>query len=712
VDGTVRRAELTGTDRVPLVRLWFNRHDTLKGGRRLLDAVRALPRAQFDGEAQCWVVSATGRDPDRLLQRWGFEIDLEAEDPSLAGVQSLGEVFDPLLRLSAKQPGVVLVRPRLAGFARTLELLGPGARWDKATQRFEVPVADLVDDDGDPLPGLVYGRGIVQEARRRLAEPKPPREAAVLASVTSMGDAPGAAAALVDAVGDVPDWFGLDLYGYQRTGAIAAAAGLAQLGDEPGLGKTRTALAAAAIRGVERLLVVSPPVMLSGWEREATLSRAAGVGGRLPGAEVVVITPRRKEPDLPRRGVVIVSDSLLASREALAKRIRLWAPDGLIVDEVHRLKTWDSARGRVVRAVAEAVGDGPRLAISGTPLFANPVELASTLAITGQLDPVFGGMGRFCAAFARQNKYKAWVARKRELPRLRSMLDQYVWVRRHKEDVLTDLPAKSRREMVVDVDLSGFRAAHREVTEVVEGWVEEFLSAHGRLPEAADIAEYARDSIGLTSQLRKAAGLAKVDAATEYIVDWVASNETTLDEQGRTVYDRPLVVWTHHRVVSTAMAEAVPDAVGGARVIMGGISKAEQASIVDDFQAGLVPVLVASITAAGVGITLTRSSDALFVETDWTPALVLQAEDRTHRVTQTRPVTLTTMVAPGTLDEQVQKVLAAKAKVLEPLLGEGQDVSVIDTDDEDELTAPAEIVFDIADRLVVKRRRSRLSRAA
>src|SRR5690606_27099317 len=218
-----------------------------------------------------------------------------------------------------------------------------------------------------------------------------------------------------------------------------------------------------------------------------------------------------------------------------------------------------------------------------------------------------------------------------------------------------------------------------------EGWVEEFLSAHGRLPEAADIAEYARDSIGLTSQLRKAAGLAKVDAATEYIVDWVASNETTLDEQGRTVYDRPLVVWTHHRVVSTAMAEAVPDAVGGARVIMGGISKAEQVSIVDDFQAGLVPVLVASITAAGVGITLTRSSDALFVETDWTPALVLQAEDRTHRVSQTRPVTLTTMVAPGTLDEQVQKVLAAKAKMLEPLLGEGQDVSVIDTDDEDEL---------------------------
>lgn len=708
-----RTAELMGTDRVPVLRLRFNPQDTLKGGRRLLEAVKALPGRRFDSDEACWDVTGTGRDPDRLLSRWGFDVDLDAEDPSLEGVESLGELFDPLLRLSARQPGVVLVRPRLAGYEKALELLGPGARWDKATSRFEVLVADLVDEHGDPKPGLVYGPGIVDEANRRLNAPKPPREAAVLASVTSLDEAPERALRLVQDVGDVPVWFGLDLYPYQRVGAIAAAAGLSQLGDEPGLGKTRQSLGAAAVRGVDRLLIVSPPVMLSAWEREVTESRVAGVGGRLDGAEVVVINPRRKEPDLPARGVVIVSDSLLASRGPLAKRIRLWAPDGLIVDEVHRLKSFDSARGRAVRAMAELVGDGPRLAISGTPLFANPVELANTLAITGQLDPVFGGMGRFCEDFARQNRFKAWVARKRELPRLRGLLDRHVWVRRSKEQVLKDMPAKTRHQMLVDVDLSGFRAAHREVTQVIKDWVEDFLGEMGRLPDDDDIGEYARDSIGLTSQLRKAAGLAKVEAATEYVVDWVRSNETSTDEQGRTVYARPLVVWTHHRVVSEAMAASVPDAVGGARVIMGGIGQAEQARIVDDFQAGLVPVLVASITAAGVGITLTRGSDALFVETDWTPALVLQAEDRNHRIGQSRPVSLTTMVAPGTLDEQVQKVLAAKAKVLEPLLGQGQDVSVLDTDHDDH-TAPAQIVYEIAAGIVSKARRggSRLSRAA
>lgn len=696
-----------------MLRLRFNPQDTLNGGRRLLEAVKALPGRRFDPDGPCWEVTATGRDPDRLLSRWGFDVDLDAEDPSLAGVQSLSELFDPLLRLSSKQPGVVLVRTRLAGYEKTLELLGSGARWDKATSRFEVPVADLVDEHGEPRPGLVYGPGIVEEANRRLSAPKPPPGAALLAAATSLDEAPEEALRLVDRVGDVPDWFGLDLYGYQRVGAIAAAAGLFQLGDQPGLGKTRQALGAAAVRGVERLLIVSPPVMLTQWEREVLGSKVAGVGGRLGGAEVVVINPRRKEPDLPPRGVVIVSDSLLASREALAKRIRLWRPDGMVVDEVHRLKTYDSARGRAVRAIAELVGEGPRLAISGTPLFANPVELANTLAITGQLDPVFGGMGRFCDDFARQDRFKAWVARKRELPRLREMLDQHVWVRRQKEQVLKDLPAKTRHQMLVDVDLSGFRAAHREVTQVVKDWVEDFLNEMGRLPDDDDIGEYARDSIGLTSQLRKAAGLAKVEAATEYVVDWVRSNETSTDEQGRTVYARPLVVWTHHRVVSEAMAASVPEAIGGARVIMGGIGQTEQARIVDDFQAGLVPVLVASITAAGVGITLTRGSDALFVETDWTPALVLQAEDRLHRVSQTKRVSLTTMVAPGTLDEQVQKVLADKAKILEPLLGAGQDVSVLDTDHDDH-TAPAQIIYEIAAGIVAKARKggSRLSRAA
>ena len=86
-------------------------------------------------------------------------------------------------------------------------------------------------------------------------------------------------------------------------------------------------------------------------------------------------------------------------------------------------------------------------------------------------------------------------------------------------------------------------------------------------------------------------------------------------------------------------------------------------------------MLVAQIAAAGVGLTLTRASTALFVETDWTPALVVQAEDRIHRISQTASVELVTLVAAGTLDERIHDTLAKTIRVLETLTP-GSDVHV------------------------------------
>lgn len=104
------------------------------------------------------------------------------------------------------------------------------------------------------------------------------------------------------------------------------------------------------------------------------------------------------------------------------------------------------------------------------------------------------------------------------------------------------------------------------------------------------------------------------------------------------------------------------------RTYYGATSKAERDATVGAFQAGKVDVLIAQITAAGVGLTLTRAQDALFVETEWTPALVTQAEDRIHRITQTSPVTITTLIAQGTLDPVIHKVLTSKASTLDQLM--------------------------------------------
>ncbi|HLS00372.1 MAG TPA: SNF2-related protein, partial [Beutenbergiaceae bacterium] len=367
----MREAFLTGTYLKPAVLLKFNvRGRTLRGKRMsLIDWVKTLPGRHWDAKQRAWVVTGLGANPTQILDEQDFEIDLHtyATDPSLEGVESLEELVDPVLRRFPRRPHVVLVRPRLAGFHLARQRLGAGATWDKSTGRFELPLGDVLDAEGNVRTGLIIPDDLPAAAAELRARPKRIQGVSSLAANPSFDpDNPA-----LEVVGDVPEWFGLDLYPFQRSGAIAAAGGHSSIMDEPGLGKTRSSLAAHAIRGTKRLLVITPPVAITHWQREAAMSRVT-TGGLKPEADAVVVLPARKQPEFPDTGVVIVSDSLLAGRQALAQDIRAWEPDGVIVDEAHRAKTWESKRSTVVRDVATRVGKGLRVAITGTPMSANP----------------------------------------------------------------------------------------------------------------------------------------------------------------------------------------------------------------------------------------------------------------------------------------------------------------------------------------------------
>jgi len=466
---------------------------------------------------------------------------------------------------------------------------------------------------------------------------------------------------------------------------------------------TRQGLGVAAATGAARTVIVTPPVMLTGWKREAEASGIAHGhdhdGNITEEGQVVLWAAGKKIQSVPERGVVVVSDSLIAARPELFNALVDWKPDALCVDEAHRGKTWASKRSKVIRALAGAV-DGPRMALTGTPLFANPVELAGVMAITGHLTKVFGGYGKYVIRYAQQNRFKAWVARKKMLPELRRRLYDEVWVRRERDEVL-DLPAMSRHTLYTDVDLRGFNQAHKDVIEKIDEWigeVREVLNESTPKEVAACIREYAANSLEFVTMMRRAAGLAKIGAAQEYAREWV---EASPKDKETGEWPAPLILWTHHKTVTRAMYEAAIEATGdegAVRVIDGSTSQDERTVTVDDFQAGQVAILVASITAAGVGITLTRSTDAVYVETDWTPALIQQADFRINRIGQTKPTRVTTMVAPGTLDEYIHKALDKKGEILNAILGGDQDVSAeVDLDD---VSTPMQIVTDMVyDRL-------------
>jgi hypothetical protein len=98
-----------------------------------------------------------------------------------------------------------------------------------------------------------------------------------------------------------------------------------------------------------------------------------------------------------------------------------------------------------------------------------------------------------------------------------------------------------------------------------------------------------------------------------------------------------------------------------------------RAALVASFEAkdSLLRVALLSIGAAGVGITLTAATRVLFAELSWTPGLLLQAEDRAHRLGQTRPVRIEYLLSAGTIDDIMWPVLRAKLAVTAAALDGG-----------------------------------------
>ncbi|WP_433673903.1 SNF2-related protein [Microbacterium gorillae] len=615
-------ATLSGTFREPRLELSIHPRIPHPVDRSMLmvDWVKSVG-SRWDPSTQTWTVfGLNSLTPSAVLADAGVILDWENRPADFAAVQTLDELAVPIAKLS-QNGRTVMVRHRLAGYDLTKTLIGSGAVWDKDRRLFHTHVGDVLKG-GLVRGGVHWPQDAIDRAYELAAHvPVDPNLASLAAYLGSAVNLDGIPPEHLAMIGTLPA-DGRPLFPYQQAGTLAVAAGRTCLFDEPGVGKTATAAAAARVRGAERIIIVCPPLLNTNWANELAL---AGVVN--DPSEVFVFRPGRKEPKLPDKGVVVIADSMLASRPETAARLGEWRADFMAYDEAHRSKTIGSARGEAVLNLGITVKHAP-VAITGTPLFGSPHELIPLLELTRMLVPVFGGRAQFLDDFCKQDQFGGWHAKKAALPRLRALLKAHVWVRRRKREVLPQLPPKRRMEMLIDVPLTEYRKAHKDVIAKVQAWVTWFEDHYKRLPDISEQENYAKTSgFELVSQLRRAAGLAKLHALGDVITEHIQATGIEETPEGRT-YNRPLIVWGHHLDVLHPIADMVAEKLGSVAMIVGSTTDNERDQIVKLFQAGRIPVLVAGITKAGVGLTLTRSSDALFAELSWVPAEVLQAEDR------------------------------------------------------------------------------------
>jgi len=221
-------------------------------------------------------------------------------------------------------------------------------------------------------------------------------------------------------------------------------------------------------------------------------------------------------------------------------------------------------------------------------------------------------------------------------------------IRRKKDQVLTELPAKFRQKISIDIDkelkkyVSGVKSDLQKVSDVIK--TQQISEKDGSFHH-----------LRLINELFRGTGRAKLPSVINYI------KETFLEADPIPKF----VIFAHHQDVLDAIQhELDKNKVRNIR-ICGKTKVDDRKPLIDNFQTDPdCKAAVLSIGAAGVGITLTAASIVVFAEMDWTPGNLFQAEDRCHRIGQTCPVTIQYLVAKGTVDDIIWEMINKKLAIL------------------------------------------------
>ncbi|TPW74309.1 DEAD/DEAH box helicase [Schumannella soli] len=94
--------------------------------------------------------------------------------------------------------------------------------------------------------------------------------------------------------------------------------------------------------------------------------------------------------------------------------------------------------------------------------------------------------------------------------------------------------------------------------------------------------------------------------------------------------------------------------------------------VIRRFREGDAPVFLISLRAGGFGLTLTEADYVFLLDPWWNPAAEEQAIDRTHRIGQTKPVNVYRIVANDTIEEKVLALGAAKRRLFDEVVDDGE----------------------------------------
>ena len=423
--------------------------------------------------------------------------------------------------------------------------------------------------------------------------------------------------------------------------ALRQMRGRAILADEVGLGKTIEAgliLAELRLRGLaDRTLVITPAGLVAQWQEE--LERKFGMPTTIPGQDA-------------DRGVLVASLAA-ARRDPLKSQLTAEPWDLIIVDEAHRVRALRSASGQLIRQLRSRY----LLLLTATPVENRLQDLYEMVSLVAP--GLLGTAAQFRAAHG-----TAPLATPGKEPRNIAALRKQtaeVMIRHRRSEVSVLLP--HRLAETVRVEPSGAeRQWYADLTARVRA--EGSTATPAQRLTLRSVAKLAG-----SSPAAAAPTLAKIGwddlARRSSLLTAPAKVAVLLDRLGRfTQAGQKVLVFTAFRQTLELLTDQVP----GAAVYHGSLPRAGKEAAIAAFRDEAQVLL--STESAGEGRNLQFCHVMVNMDLPWNPMQIEQRLGRLHRIGQEHDVLLTNLVASGTIEEQVLRVLEAKINLFELVVGE------------------------------------------
>ena len=421
--------------------------------------------------------------------------------------------------------------------------------------------------------------------------------------------------------------------------------------DEPGLGKTLQSIATINLADAFPCLVICPSSLKINWLREWE---------KFTDKKAMILTDKVRDTwtfffQTGMHQVFIVNyESLKKYFVQRIKKAEGWTLrdvefrnsinlfKSVIIDESHRCKSASTQQAKFCKGIC--TGKEWVIELTGTPVVNRPKDLIPQLAILNRMQD-FGGYKPFV------NRYCSGQREASNLKELNFNLWQYCMFRREKSLVLTDLPDKIRQVNTCEItNRKEYMDAERDLIMYLQKYKD---ADDDKIEKALRGEVMVRINI-----LRQISARGKVRDVIEFVKDF--------RENGKKI----ILFCSLHEVVDQ-LKRYFPTAVS----VTGRESPDMKQRAVDAFQNNpKVDIIICSIKAAGVGLTLTASSNVAFVEFPWTYADCCQCEDRAHRIGQKDSVTCYYFLGRRTIDEKVYRIIQEKKNIANAVTGSTEDI--------------------------------------